>query len=76
MCEGNYCGVFGRLKGRGVGPWLGLPTTGRDVSFRFANHYRVAGGKVQEGWTILDFPGLFKQIGLDFYDIAASGGRA
>mmetsp|Transcript_173028 Transcript_173028/g.420896 ORF Transcript_173028/g.420896 Transcript_173028/m.420896 type:complete len:437 (-) Transcript_173028:218-1528(-) len=74
-CEGNYCGLFGRLSGHGVGEWLGLPTAGQNVSFRFAMHYRVVGGKVQEGWTILDFPGLFANIGLDFYALAAAGGR-
>lgn len=74
-CEGNYCGLFGRLSGRGVSEWLGLPTVGRDVSFRFAMHYRVIDEKVQEGWAIFDFPGLFSEIGLDFYALAASGGR-
>jgi len=74
-CEGNYCGLFGRLSGHGVGDWLGLPTRGHDVSFRFAMHYRVVGEKVQEGWAIFDIPGLFTNIGLDFYALAAAGGR-
>jgi len=75
-CEGNYCGFFGRLSGHGIGDWLGLPTTGRSVSLRFAMHYRVVGSKVQEGWAIFDFPGLFAQVGHDFWAIAASGGRS
>jgi len=74
-CEGNYCGLFGRFSGHGVGNWLGLPTTGHKVSFRFAMHYRVVGGKVQEGWSIFDLPGLFAEVGHDFWAIAASGGR-
>jgi len=74
-CEGNYCGFFGRLHGEGVGDWLGLPTRGRKVAFRFAMHYRVVGGKVAEGWTIFDFPGLFEQLGIDFFAVAAAGGR-
>jgi predicted ester cyclase len=45
-CEGNYCGLFGRLSGHGVANWLGLPTVGKDVSFRFAMHYRIVGDKV------------------------------
>lgn len=74
-CEGNYCGLFGRFSGHGVRKWLGLPMTGRSVSFRFAMHYRVIAGKVQEGWAIFDFPGLFTEVGLDFWAVAASGGR-
>jgi len=75
-CEGNYCGLFGHLSGQGIGDWLGLPTTGHSVSIRFAMHYRVVGSKVQEGWAIFDFPGLFAQVGRDFWAIAASGGRS
>lgn len=74
-CEGNYCAFFGRLHGEGVGDWLGLPTRGRKVAFRFAMHYRVIGDKVAEGWTIFDFPGLFEQLGMDFFTLAAAGGR-
>jgi len=74
-CEGNYCALLGRLHGRGSGNWLGLPTAGREISLRFAMHYRVVQGKVQEGWSIFDFPGLFAEIGLDFYALAAAGGR-
>lgn len=74
-CEGNYCAVLGRVQGRGRGRWLGLPCEGREVALRFAMHYRVVGGKVREGWTILDFPGFFQQLGLDFYGLAAAGGH-
>mmetsp|Transcript_24214 Transcript_24214/g.46487 ORF Transcript_24214/g.46487 Transcript_24214/m.46487 type:complete len:429 (+) Transcript_24214:90-1376(+) len=74
-CEGNYCGLFGRFSGQGIRKWLGLPTTGRSITFRFAMHYRVVAGKVQEGWAIFDFPGLFTEVGLDFWALAASGGR-
>mmetsp|Transcript_15275 Transcript_15275/g.48122 ORF Transcript_15275/g.48122 Transcript_15275/m.48122 type:complete len:422 (-) Transcript_15275:45-1310(-) len=71
-CEGNYCGALGRLHGHGLEPWLGLPTAGKEVAVRFAMHWRVVGGKVQEGWAIFDMPGLFQQLGLDFYAMAAA----
>jgi len=73
-CEGNYCAAFGRLHGRGVASWLGQPTAGRDIALRFAMHWRVVGGRVQEGWAIFDVPGLFEQVGKDFYALAAAGG--
>jgi len=71
-CEGNYCAAFGHIHGRGAAPWLGLPTTGRDVALRFAMHWRVVGDRVQEGWAIFDMPGLFEQVGMDFYAMAAA----
>eukprot|EP00931_Biecheleriopsis_adriatica_P005133 TRINITY_DN106682_c0_g1_i1.p1 TRINITY_DN106682_c0_g1~~TRINITY_DN106682_c0_g1_i1.p1 ORF type:complete len:447 (-),score=100.85 TRINITY_DN106682_c0_g1_i1:102-1442(-) len=72
-CEGNYCALLGRVHGKGVQNWLGLPSKGKEVSMRIALHWRVVDAKVQEGWAIIDFPGLFEQLGLNFYDMAAKG---
>jgi predicted ester cyclase len=71
-CEGNYCAAFGDIRALGVAPWLGLPTAGKKVSIRFAMHWRTVDGKAKEGWAIFDIPGLFAQLGLDFWNIAAS----
>lgn len=71
-CEGNYCGAFGTISGNHVAPWLGLEASGKDVALRFGMHWRVVEGRVQEGWAMFDLPGLFKQIGLDFFARAAS----
>lgn len=73
-CEGNYCGAFGELRGRHVAPWLGLKASGKHLTIRFAFHWRVVGGRVQEGWAIFDVPGVFAQLGLDFWALAARAG--
>jgi predicted ester cyclase len=70
-CEGNYCAAFGNFTASGVASWLGLPTTGKTVSIRFGMHWRIVDDKVQEGWAIFDIPGLFSQLGLDFWDMAS-----
>jgi len=72
-CEGNYCALLGEVRGAAVGNWLGLPSKGKKVAIRIAWHWRVVASKVQEGWMIIDFPGLFQQLGLDFYVMAAEG---
>mmetsp|Transcript_15276 Transcript_15276/g.48126 ORF Transcript_15276/g.48126 Transcript_15276/m.48126 type:complete len:202 (-) Transcript_15276:181-786(-) len=74
-CEGNYCAAMGRIRGRHAGPWLGLPASGRQVAVTFGMHWRVSEGKAKEGWAIFDVPGLFRQLGLDFFATAARGGR-
>jgi len=70
FCEGNYCGAFGTLWGNHVGTWVGLPASGKRLGLRFAMHFRIIEGRVQEGWAIFDFPGLFSQLGMDFFAMA------
>merc|ERR1712048_907650 len=72
-CEGNYCAALGALRGLGKKEcsWLGLPTEGKQINMTFAFHWRIVEDKVQEGWAIFDMPGLFKQVGLDFWALAA-----
>jgi len=72
-CEGNYCALLGLVRATGVDSWLGLPSAGKEVSIRIAYHWRVVDSKVQEGWAIIDYPGLFEQLGLNFWEMAAEG---
>mmetsp|Transcript_36165 Transcript_36165/g.83364 ORF Transcript_36165/g.83364 Transcript_36165/m.83364 type:complete len:448 (+) Transcript_36165:61-1404(+) len=72
-CEGNYCAALSRIHGAGVSNWLGIPTAGKAVAIRAAMHWRTDGSKVKEGWMMVDFPGLFEQVGLDFYGMGAKG---
>jgi len=71
-CEGGYCGATGFIKGRHVKTWLGLDASNKNVALRFAFHWRVSmghvhHGQVQGGWAVFDMPGLFAQLGLDFF---------
>jgi predicted ester cyclase len=70
-CEGNYCAAFGEFHVKGVAPWLGLPTVGKKLAIRFGMHWRIVNGKAKEGWAIFDMPGLFSQLGLDFWKMAS-----
>jgi len=74
-CEGNYCGAFGHITGRHVGTWLGLEPTQKSVAIRFAMHWRIVDGLVEEGWLIWDLPGLFQQVGVDFWGRALQSGK-
>lgn len=58
--------IWDRLKveGTNTGPFMGLPPTGRRVSFEVLDVSRVAGGKVVEHWGVADNFGLMQQLGL------------
>jgi hypothetical protein len=79
-CEGLYCAATGFIKGRHVKTWLGLDASNRNVALRFAFHWRVHAGMVVGGWAMFDMPGLFSQLGLDFFgrarELAAAQGAS
>ena len=50
--------------GTHTGSWLGMPPTGRQITIRMAVTYRLAGGMIAEDWVLVDFLGVFQQLGL------------
>jgi steroid delta-isomerase-like uncharacterized protein len=63
IAEGDR--VVNRWTARGThrGPFQGLPPTGRQFSIAGIGIYRVANGKLVEGWTSADLLGLMGQLG-------------
>ena len=57
--------VVARISFRGThkGELMGVPASGNTVNFPVTEIYRVANGRVAEGWALLDVMGLMQQIG-------------
>jgi steroid delta-isomerase-like uncharacterized protein len=57
--------VAGRYTVRGThrGDFLGVPATGRQVTFEMMETYRLTGGKLAEQWVVMDALGLLRQMG-------------
>jgi steroid delta-isomerase-like uncharacterized protein len=47
------------------GPLAGIPATGKRVQQRANVIYRFAGGKIAEGWAVMDQAGMLRQLGFD-----------
>lgn len=45
--------------------WLGLPATGRPVTMRVMDFWRVDGGRLADNWVFVDIPDVLAQLGLD-----------
>jgi len=67
VCEGKYCGAHFYLHGVHTGEWLGEAATGRKVPIRCGAHARIEGGKIVQGWLIVDIPRAFHAMGVDLY---------
>ncbi len=47
------------------GPYLGVPATGRALTLRVMDFWRVQDGSIRENWVLLDLPDLLRQMGVD-----------
>jgi steroid delta-isomerase-like uncharacterized protein len=64
IAEGDK--VVHRMSGAGThkGVFLGIPPTGKRVTWSFIDIWRVANGKIVEHWVETDMMGMMQQLGL------------
>jgi len=57
--------VAGRIRFRGTqrGEFMGIPPTGKQVTFSSMEMNRIVDGKVAEHWFVVDMLGLLQQLG-------------
>ena len=57
--------VMLRYTARGThkGEIMGIPPTGKEITASGISIYRIAGGKVVEGWNITDQLGMMQELG-------------
>jgi predicted ester cyclase len=63
IAESDKVVVRGRMAGTNLGPFHGLPATGKKVEMGYVTICRVAGGKVAESWGYNDSLRLMQQLG-------------
>ena len=63
VAEGDKVVLHDVIRGTHEGEFLGVPPTGRQVSFEFIHIFRIADGLIAERWGIADAMGLMHQLG-------------
>jgi len=63
VAEGDYVSTRYTVRGTHVGPFLGLPPTGRPVTVEAMTLHRLSGGRIAESWTQWDTLGLLDELG-------------
>jgi predicted ester cyclase len=51
------------VRGTQRGEFLGVPATGRVVTFQAVDIFRLTGNKIVEQWVVIDALGLLQQLG-------------
>ncbi|HET6868730.1 MAG TPA: ester cyclase [Solirubrobacteraceae bacterium] len=62
FASGDRVAVRLRIRGTHEGDYLGIPATGRTVSYVSHEFYRIENGLIAEEWICSDMAGLFRQI--------------
>ena len=64
VAEADKVAIRARVSGRHVGPFAGVPVTGREFSVEHTHIVRILDGKVVEHWANRDDAGMLRQLGL------------
>ena len=71
--DGDFAAVSGwpSMTMTHAGDYLGVPATGKALTLRVMDFYRVMQGQIIENWVCLDYGDLFAQMGVDLIARAA-----
>lgn len=75
--DGNFAAVSGwpSMTMTHRDTYLGVPATGKALTLRVMDFYRIKGGLIAENWVLLDYIDMLAQMGVDVIAAAAQAHR-
>jgi predicted ester cyclase len=67
IAEGDKVWVRITFTGTNTGEWMGFAPTGKNVSSKNVDTYRIVNGKLAEYWNVTDASDFNKQLGIIEY---------
>jgi len=64
---GEWAAAFGRQEATHVGTFMGVAPTGRRVTIRYMDFWKVVDGRIVDNWVMVDFPDVLAQLGVDVF---------
>ncbi len=65
---GEWAAAFGRQEARHSGPFMGVAPTGKKVTIRYMDFWKVEDGRITDNYVMVDFPDVLAQLGVDCFD--------
>jgi len=62
VAEGDLVAVRSTWRGTHQGVFQGVLPIGRRIELSGMAFWRIAGGQIREGWSLIDLPGLMRQL--------------
>jgi len=67
IAEGDKVWTHSIVTGTHKGEYRGVPPTGKEITMRCIDIYRIVDGKIGEAWAVYDFLDFYKQLGVIDY---------
>jgi predicted ester cyclase len=65
---GEWAAAFGRQEATHSGRFMGVAPTGKRIEIRYMDFWKVADGKIEDNWVMVDFPHVLAQLGVDVFN--------
>jgi len=61
--SGEAAAVAGRVVGRHIGEFAGVPATGKEINVQLCVTYAIEGDRIREAWVYFNMPEFMRQVG-------------
>lgn len=65
---GEWAAAFGRQEATHSGVFMGIAPTGKRITIRYMDFWKVSEGKIEDNWVMVDFPHVMAQLGVDCFN--------
>ena len=64
---GEWAAAFGRQEATHSGEFMGIKATGKKITIRYMDFWKVKGKKIVDNYVMVDFPDVLAQLGVDAF---------
>lgn len=64
---GEWAAAFGRQEATHSGAFMGIAPTGKRVTIRYMDFWKVEEERITDNWVMVDFPDVMAQLGVDVF---------
>ena len=68
MYMGEWAAAVGRQEVTHGGTFMGIPPTGKRITVRYMDFWKVVDGKIVDNYVMVDFPHVMAQLGVDVFN--------
>ena len=63
----EWAAAFGRQEATHSGEFMGIKATGKKITIRYMDFWKVKGKKIVDNYVMVDFPDVMAQLGVDAF---------